>query len=147
MKEGTRLQDLNDIQERKYIIKMIQKLKYSSQIYTEEEINRILNPYGQQYLTRLSDIVERNKPVSLGEILAILYEWKYIRVFDNLCYARKPYTYNAIIPFLKNGRLIGFDEEIVLTSRIECKLQQYCDEKLEKINNKKEGDYNDYRYN
>ena len=39
MKEETRLQDLNDIQERKYIIKMIQKLKYSSKIYTEEEIN------------------------------------------------------------------------------------------------------------
>ena len=135
MKYETRLQDLNDIQERKYIIKMIQKFKYSSKIYTEEEINRILNPYGQQYLTRLSDIVERNKPISLGEILAILYEWKYIRVFDNLCYARKPYTYNYIIPILKNGRLVNFDEELVLERKVEDKLQEYCNEKLNFKNN------------
>lgn len=144
MKKETRLQDLNDIQERKYMIKMIQKLKYSSKIYTEEEINKILNPYGQQYLTRLSDIVERNKPISLGEVLAILYEWKYIRVFDNLCYARKPYTYNAIIPVLKNGRLVDFDEEIVLTKKVADKLQEYCDPQLEKMkSNKKEGIINE----
>lgn len=128
MKRKIKLQELNDIEERTYIMKIIEKLKYSSKVYTEEEITKMLNPYEQQYLHKLSDMPKINKPISIIELAEVLYKWGYIRVYNNLCYARKPYTYNYIIPILKNGRLVGYDEELVLTPKVEEKLQQYYDQ-------------------
>ncbi len=128
MKEKLRLQDLNDVEEHKYIMKIIEKLKYSPKIYTEEEINKILNPYNQGYLTKITDFADKNKHVPLQKIVGILYKWGFITVFNNICYSRKPYTYNYIIPTVKNGKLVSFDEELVLTIKVEDKLQRYCNE-------------------
>lgn len=125
-----RLHDLNDYEERRCILLMINKLKYSPKIYTEEELTRILNPYGQENLTKLSDLAEKNKPISITDMAKILYKWGFIRVSNNLCYARKPYTFNYIIPILKDGRLVGYDEELVLSRKIEDKLQEHCNQQL-----------------
>lgn len=125
-----RLHDLNDYEERRCILLMINKLKYSPKTYTEEELTRIFNPYGQDNLTKLSDLAEKNKPFSIVDLAKILYKWGFIRVSNNLCYARKPYTFNYIIPILKDGRLVGFDEELVLARKIEYKLQEYCNQQL-----------------
>lgn len=125
-----RLHDLNDYEERRCILLMINKLKYSPKTYTEEELIRIFNPYGQENLTKLSDLAEKNKPISITDMAKILYKWGFIRVSNNLCYARKPYTFNYIIPILKDGRLVGYDEELVLSRKIEDKLQEHCNKQL-----------------
>ena len=132
MRKIPSLKEMDDVQEHKYMLKILDKLKYSPKIYTVEEMTRILNPYGQENLTKLSDLAEKNKPISVIDMAKILYKWGFIRVSNNLCYARKPYTYNYIIPILKNGRLVGFDEELVLTLKSEDKLQEYCNQQLEK---------------
>ena len=130
MRKIPSLKDMGDVEEYGYMLKIIEKLKYSSKTYTEQEITKILNPYYQQNLTKLVDVAERNRPISVTEIAEILYRWGYIRVHNNICYSRKPYTYNYIMPILKNGRLVNFDEELVLERKVEDKLQEYCNQQL-----------------
>ena len=130
MRKIPSLKDMGDVEEYGYMLKIIEKLKYSSKTYTEQEITEILNPYHQQNLTKLVDVAKRNKPISVTKIAETLYRWCYIRVYNNICYSRKPYTYNYIMPILKNGRLVNFDEELVLERKVEDKLQEYCNQQL-----------------
>lgn len=128
--ELKKFRQLNTFYQREYILKMVQRLKYSPKFYTEEELKKILNPDSPMLFLKIVNIAKGNPEFSVQEIMAILKSWRWVEIYDNYYYAHEPNTFNYIIPILKNGRLVDIDEEIVMKSKQAGMLQNYLCEKL-----------------
>lgn len=128
--ELSKFRKLSAFSQREYVLKMVERLKYSPKYYTEKELIRILNPEFTKICFKIVDIAKGNPEISLIEIMEILKSWGWVKIYNGYYYTNDAGIYNYITPIIKNGRLVTINEDLVMGSLTAGILQEYLFEKI-----------------
>ena len=100
-----------------------------------DELERVLNPDGQNYMVSLYDFYDKNDEILVPFIFNQLILNRFIEVYDDrndkngLIICNKPYTDIYMKPVLDVGDgYIYIENLLVISDEVEEFLQEYCDE-------------------
>ena len=127
MENITRIEQLSADKQRRYNLKILKKIKYSSQKYTEQEITEIVNPMGQWAMYKITDFIKENPQYCVKEVYDGLVKLGMLRETARAYKADNCYTFNYIIPVMKNEKLFSYKEELVTSRKVLDVLQQYLE--------------------
>ena len=123
------LDESKDLNEYMYSMVIIQEIQKNPHKYSKEEMMKMLNAFNIEEMVTIDDVMCKNKHISIEEVINVLIEWGYLDWFGGFHFIHKPYTFNLITPIFKKGKLVDFNEDILLSQDVADRLQKYCDEK------------------